>query len=183
MAERRSEDAVYYDHMGTPCRDSEYHRRCSGRWRGEINLGKDGTGKRRRAKVSAKTKTEVYEKLKDKRREIHEGIKTSGSDTVRSTVEDWLTQVMRDRATKTRQTARDLLDPLLDEIGATVLRDLTTDDVRNGQLAIAESRTTRTVRDSERSSCGQSPTPKLAGNLAAMSPASSLPGGQVPRQA
>lgn len=49
MAERcgRGEDAVYYDHMGTPCRDTRYHRRCSGRWRAEVNLGKDSSGKRK----------------------------------------------------------------------------------------------------------------------------------------
>jgi|SRR5215472_312743 len=72
MAERRGrgEDAVYYDHMGTPCRDARYHRTCKGRWRGEINLGKDGSGKRLRRKVSGKTKTEVYAKLDELRGEL-----------------------------------------------------------------------------------------------------------------
>ena len=75
MAERRgrSEDSVYCDHMGTVCRDARYHRSCSGRWRGEVNLGKDGAGKRIRRKVSAMTKTEAYAKLAEPREEVSPG--------------------------------------------------------------------------------------------------------------
>jgi hypothetical protein len=91
MAERRNRDAVYFDHTwGTVCRDSEYHGRCRGRWRGDINLGVDGTGKRRRRKISGRTKSEVYDKLDDARKEIERGIKTSGNYTVEQSVEDWL---------------------------------------------------------------------------------------------
>jgi hypothetical protein len=43
---------VYFDHEGSDRRD-RYHRRCTGRWRGELNLGKDGQGRRRRRKVYA----------------------------------------------------------------------------------------------------------------------------------
>jgi hypothetical protein len=149
MAERRSEDAVYYDHMGTPCRDSEYHRRCSGRWRGEINLGKDGTGKRQRVKVSAKNKTDVYEKLKQKRRELDDGIKTSSADAVNAAVEAWLNDTMGDRQAKTVQTIRERLKPLLAEIGETPLRDLEADDVTAALAATAGTRSTRTVRDTK----------------------------------
>jgi hypothetical protein len=76
LAERRGrgEDAVYYDHMGTPCRDSRCHRSCSGRWRAEVSLGKDGAGKRIRRKISAKTKTEAYAKLNELRDELALGV-------------------------------------------------------------------------------------------------------------
>jgi len=68
---RRGEDAVYYDHQtGTVCRDARYHRKCSGRWRAEVSLGKDGAGKRVRRRVAAKTKTELYEKLDELRQEL-----------------------------------------------------------------------------------------------------------------
>jgi integrase len=43
---------------------------------------------------------------------------------------------MAGRAAKTVQTQRELLDPLLAEIGGTVLRDLTADDVRQGLTVI-----------------------------------------------
>jgi hypothetical protein len=35
----RGEDSIIFDHEGTPCRDSRYHRHCSGRWRGIISKG------------------------------------------------------------------------------------------------------------------------------------------------
>ncbi len=112
---------------------------------------KDGSGKRQRIKVSAKNKTDVYQKLKDKRSEIEAGIRTSGRDTVQAAVDTWLDQAMAGRAAKTVQTQRELLDPLLAEIGGTVLRDLTADDVREGLTVIAATRTTRTVRDTRAS--------------------------------
>ena len=33
-------EVAYFDHEGSDCKD-RYHRRCTGRWRGELNLGKD----------------------------------------------------------------------------------------------------------------------------------------------
>jgi hypothetical protein len=43
----RRGEVVYFDHEGSECKD-RYHRRCSGRWRGEVTRGKDGQGKRKR---------------------------------------------------------------------------------------------------------------------------------------
>ena len=45
-AERRSRViyAIFFDHEGTPCTDDVRHRKCTGRWRGQISLGYDGAG-------------------------------------------------------------------------------------------------------------------------------------------
>ena len=53
MQERRSkgDDAIYFEHDG-PCKDSTRHRRCPGRWRGEITTGRSPQGRRLRRRVS-----------------------------------------------------------------------------------------------------------------------------------
>lgn len=149
MAERgrRGESAVYYDHGGTPCRDSRYHRSCSGRWRGEVSLGKDGGGKRIRRRVSAKTKTELYEKLDELRQELSQGVRTSATYTVETAITEWLA-TLANRDPKTITTLTELLDPLKKSLGQHVLRDLTADDVLVALQQSAETRSTRTVRDS-----------------------------------
>jgi integrase len=149
VAERRGrgEDAVYYDHMGTPCRDEKFHRRCSGRWRGEINLGRDGSGKRLRRKVSGRTKTEVYAKLAELRDELDQGVHSSRTYTVGEAVTDWLA-TLTDRDPKTVATLTELLSPLRQSLGGTRLRELTADDVLAALQKSAASRSSRTVRDS-----------------------------------
>jgi len=76
-----SGEVVYFDHEGSDCRD-RYHRRCAGRWRGEINLGKDGQGKRIRRKASAQSKAELTAKLEELRSEVDQGVQSSGRYTV-----------------------------------------------------------------------------------------------------
>ena len=75
MQERRSkgDDAIYFEHYG-PCKDSTRHRRCPGRWRGEITLGRSPQGKRLRRRVSGPTKAAVQDALKNLRKEIDGGI-------------------------------------------------------------------------------------------------------------
>jgi len=143
-------EVVYFDHEGTDCKD-RYHRRCTGRWRCELNLGKDGKGKRRRRKVSAKTKAELYEKLDELRDELDQGVRSSRTYTVTQAVDDWLAGPMADRAAKTISTQHEMLDPLTAVIGEIVLRDLTADDVSKGLIKIAATRSTRTVRDTRAS--------------------------------
>jgi integrase len=138
-------DVVYFDHEGNECKD-RYHRRCTGRSRGELNLDKDSQGKGRRRKVSAKTKAEVQSKLEELRQEEHVGVRSSATYTVTDAVEDWLAGPMSGRAAKTAQTAREVTAPVLDEIGKTVLRDLRADDVGRALRATAGTRSTRTVQ-------------------------------------
>jgi integrase len=141
---------VYFDHEGSDCRD-RYHRRCTGRWRGELSLGKDGQGKRRRRKVSAKSKAELLDKLDELRSDLDQGIRSSRSYTVAQAVDEWLAGPMADRAPKTIQTQREILEPLTGIIGQIALRDLTADDVSKALIKIAETRSTRTVRDTRAS--------------------------------
>ena len=75
MPERRSkgDDAIYFEHDG-PCKDSNRHRRCPGRWRGEITVGRSPQGRRTRRRVSGVTKAAVQDALKELRKEIDGGI-------------------------------------------------------------------------------------------------------------
>ena len=80
MQERRSkgDDAIYFEHDG-PCKDSTRHRRCQGRWRGEITLGRSPQGRRLRRRVSGPSKAAVQDALKELRKEIDGGITKAGA--------------------------------------------------------------------------------------------------------
>jgi hypothetical protein len=63
---------VYFDHQGSECRD-KYHRRCPGRWRGEVTLD-DG----KRKKLSGDSRQDVLNKLDALRAELTKGIPPEG---------------------------------------------------------------------------------------------------------
>ena len=117
-------EVVYFDHDGSDCKD-RYHRRCTGRWRAEVNL----------------------EKLEELHREIQQGVRSGRSYTVAKTVDDWPDGPMADRAEKTIKTLREILDPATDILGQIVLRDLTAEQVSKALIKLAQARSTRTVRD------------------------------------
>lgn len=109
---------VSFQHAkGAKCRDSR-HRSCAGKWRGEV---RDGSYRRR---VDGATKCEVQDKLDDIERELGLGIKASATCTVEQAVADWIDNQGK-LAAKTIQTKKELLGPLLGEIGTAKLRDLT----------------------------------------------------------
>jgi integrase len=141
-----SGEVIYFDHQGSDCKD-RYHRRCSGRWRGELNLGKDGSGRRTRRKVSGSSKAEVESRLAEVHRELDQGVKSSPTYTVEQAVQDWLKLDMGDKAPKTITTLTEILEPLTDKLGKIVLRNLTAEDVRKVLASIANTRASRTVRD------------------------------------
>jgi integrase len=148
MPERRSkgDDAIYFEHDG-PCKDTTRHRRCPGRWRGEITLGRSAEGRRLRRRVSGPTKAAVQDALKELRREIDGGITTAGarSYTVRRCCEDWLAGGLRCRDPKTVAKNRFVLEPVLAVIGTVRLRDLDVTDVDKALAAVAVSRSSATV--------------------------------------
>ena len=76
--------SIIFDHEGAPCTDSRYHRHCRGRWRGVLSKGFGPDGRRRRYKVSGRTKQDVIEALKKKSEELDAGLSTSRSYTVES---------------------------------------------------------------------------------------------------
>jgi hypothetical protein len=82
--------SIIFDHEGAPCTDSRYHRYCRGRWRGVLSKGFGPDGKRRRYKVSGRTKQDVIEALKKKTEELDAGLSTSRSYTASRAAYDWL---------------------------------------------------------------------------------------------
>ncbi len=57
--------------------------------------------------------------------ELHEGLHTSATYTVRQAVEDWLANGLDGRSAKTMSTYSEVLDPLTALLGSAKLRDLT----------------------------------------------------------
>jgi integrase len=148
MTERRSkgDDSIYFEHDG-PCRDAERHRRCPGRWRGEISVGWSAEGKRLRKRVSGTTKAAVQDELKQLRAEADAGLdkKASGSYTVRQCCEDWLADGLPGRDAKTVEKNKYVLKPLLAIIGTKRLRELDVVDVDRALAELALTRSSATV--------------------------------------
>lgn len=147
MPERRSkgDDAIYFEHDG-PCKDSTRHRRCPGRWRGEITTGRSPQGRRLRRRVSGVSKAAVQDALKELRKEIDGGITPAPHNyTVRVCCEDWLTSGLPGRDPKTIGKNRYVLEPLLAMIGNVRLRDLNVTDVDKALAALAAARSSSTV--------------------------------------
>jgi len=82
--------SIIFDHEGAPCTDSGYHRYCRGRWRGVLSKGFGPDGRRRRYKVSGRTKQDVVEALKKESEELDAGLSTSRSYTVEAAARNWL---------------------------------------------------------------------------------------------
>ena len=139
MSSRRGwrEDGVFFEH-NSPCRDSDRHRHCDGRWRGVISLGYDADGRRIRRKVSGKTKAIVQDRLKALHSDVETGVRAQPNYTVRRAADDWLAQGLHGRSPKTIKKNENVLTPILAIIGGTRLRDLTADDVHQALAAMAQ---------------------------------------------
>ena len=138
MSSRRGwrENGVFFEH-NSPCRDSERHRHCDGRWRGVISLGFDTDGKRIRRKVSGKTKAIVQDRLKALHADVETGVRAQPNYTVRRAAEDWLAQGLHGRSPKTIKKNENVLTPILATIGGRRLRELTANDVHQALAAMA----------------------------------------------
>jgi integrase len=118
------EDAIYFDAT-------------KNRYVGAVSLGFGPDGKRNRRKVSGRTKAEVKDKLKALHAELDRGLRTSGAYTVQRGVDDWLDGGLPGRSDRTRSVYREALAPLMGQIGAKPLRELTAGDVRGGLEALS----------------------------------------------
>ena len=138
MSSRRGwgQDGIFFEHDG-PCRDSDRHRHCEGRWRGVISLGFGADGKRIRRKVSGKTKAIVQDRLKTLHGDLDAGIKASPNYTVRRAADDWLTEGLDGRSAKTVKKNENVLAPILTAIGARRLRELTAAEVHQALTTMA----------------------------------------------
>jgi integrase len=138
MSARRGwgEDGIFFEH-DAPCRDSDRHRHCEGRWRGVVSLGFGPDGKRIRRKVSGKTKAVVQDRLRALHTDLESGIRARPDYTVRRAAEDWLREGLDGRSATTIKKNEHVLTPILATIGARKLRDLTAADVHQALTAMA----------------------------------------------
>jgi hypothetical protein len=137
---------VTFEHTkGTACKEPRYHRRCTGRWRGMLDTGRNEAGKRSYRKVSGSTRQEIIDKLDAAKIEMAKGIRPKAGYTVARTVRDWLDSGLPGRAAKTVSTYREVTEPLLEIIGGKRLTELTAEQLRAGLVRIAKTRSTRTV--------------------------------------
>jgi integrase len=137
--------SVSYEHRaGTACQDAKQHRSCTGRWRGVASM--QAGGKRAWVKVDGPTKTIAAERLRAKLEELRSGVKSSNTYTVEKCVQDFLAHGLDGRSQQTKDMYRDTAKSVLEHIGGKPLAKLTALDVRRALVAIAETRSDRTVR-------------------------------------
>ena len=124
------EDAIYFDAT-------------KNRYVGAVSLGFGPDGKRSRRKVTGRTKQEVRDKLKALHAELDRGLRTSSTYTVQKAVDDWLEAGLPGRSERTRLVYREALTPLMRQIGAKPLKELTAGEVRAGLDALSDRLSTR----------------------------------------
>jgi hypothetical protein len=95
------EDAIYFDAT-------------KNRYVGAVSLGFGPDGKRKRRKVSGRTKQEVRDKLKALHAELDRGLRISSTYTVHKAVDDWLAGGLPWRSERTRSVYREALTPSWD---------------------------------------------------------------------
>jgi hypothetical protein len=118
--------SIFFEHEGdAPCRDSERHRRCAGRWVGIVSRGFGPDGKRLRRKVTGSTKSTVQDRLKRLHDELESGVRTTPNYTLRGAAEDWLREGLVGRSPKTVKKNENVLTPIPATIGGRKLRELT----------------------------------------------------------
>lgn len=154
MAARRArgEDSISFDHRGA-CTDPERHRHCPGRWRAEVSLGYDASGKRIKKKVTSTSKTALVDKLKDLHEDLDSGV-DDRTATLKKAIEMWLDEGLDGRSAKTIKRNRslfyaadapDVLRPEFAAIGRQKLRELNAAQVRQALVAAAQTRSSATV--------------------------------------
>jgi integrase len=110
---------------------SLFYSESQGRWLGFIDAGYDASGKRRRVKVSARTKAEARSKLAAVRKSVDAGVAGDQRTTVSEWLDQWLCQLPSSvKSVNTVDNIKWVVDlHLKPGIGGRRLRDLTPDDV------------------------------------------------------
>lgn len=138
--------SVHFEHKtGTSCRDEHYHKGCTGRWSASISMGRDGNGKRSRARLVAPTKTELLRKVSEAQAAIETGLEVSGHYTVSDALDTFLAVGLEGLAPRTVQLQEFNVKLLKAQLGAYRLRDPSAAQVRDGLVAIARDHATRSV--------------------------------------
>jgi integrase len=126
--------------------DAIYFAAAKNRYVGSVSLGYGPDGMRIRRKVFGKTKQEVRDRLKTLHEELNAGVRSSSTYTVRAAVDDWLREGLDGTSERTRKLYEGLLEPVLDGIGARLLRDLGARDVRSALSQLAARYSTRSLQ-------------------------------------
>jgi integrase len=105
----------------------------TGKWYGQLDLGKDATGKRRRRKFTGKSRKQVSDAMRAARRELDQGNALGKvTDTVGALLGDFLSKGLPPSA-KSAKTVEGyrwaIEDHLIPSLGGRRLRELTVDDV------------------------------------------------------
>lgn len=114
------------------------------RWVGSIDLGDDGTGRRRRASVTGKTKTAVRDKLRTMQHQVEAGLPVAdGGLSFGRFLDRWLADVLPARAKVRSSNTLDnyrwaVERHLKPALGAKRLRTLSPDDVEGLLRHLAE---------------------------------------------
>jgi hypothetical protein len=103
----------------------------SGRWRALLDVGEDATGRRRRRKISGRTRAEVAGKLRQLQRDLDDGVSVDGRHvTVAALCEDWLRQSTGELSRNTQDLRTWAVKRhLVPALGARRVRELSADDV------------------------------------------------------
>jgi len=125
-------DSIYYDHA------NHY-------WVAAVSLGYKA-GKRVRRKVTGRTKTEVKFKLRELRRDLDSGVRSSATYTVGAALDDWLANGLSGRSDRTRELYQDTVKPLRERLGDVKLRELTAGEVQETLDALAGRLSTRSLQ-------------------------------------
>jgi integrase len=148
MATRRENGtgSVYFDHKpGTECRDAQYHNRCKGRWSASLSMGTDGGGKRKRTRLTARTRTDLLAKIRAAQEAAKNGVQLSATYTVSQCLDDFLAAGLEGLAPNTVSLYAHIIKLLKPLLGAYKLRELTAVQVQAALRTIAEDHTSRTV--------------------------------------
>ncbi len=125
--------------------DSIYYDQANHYWVAAVSLGYKG-GKRVRRKVTGRTKAEVRSKLRDLRRDLDSGVRSSATYTVGDALDDWLANGLSGRSDRTKELYRDTVKALREQLGEVTLGELTAGDVQETLDALAVRLSTRSLQ-------------------------------------
>jgi integrase len=114
-------------------------------WVAAVSLGYKA-GKRVRRKVTGRTKTEVKAKLRELRRDLESGVRSSATYTVGDALGDWLTNGLSGRSDRTKELYQDTVKPLRERLGDIKLKELTAGDVQETLDALVGRLSTRSLQ-------------------------------------
>jgi integrase len=122
-----------------------YFDQANNYWVAAVSLGYKA-GKRVRRKVTGRTKTEVKLKLRELRRDLDKGVRSSATYTVGEALDDWLANGLSGKSDRTKKLYRDTVKPLRDRLDNVKLKNLRAGDVQETLEALAGRLSTRSLQ-------------------------------------